>query len=178
MEFESTTPAEAAEIRKRWARSPQESFDELARGLTEYGVDMYNVSWMSAEDSEVAIRHWRALGAEKYGRLTLVPPEGSNVRRGEFSDGTVPPWLAQDRCSQRVLVSFSAAMPVGLLAICEWGFVVDNLSQLARADGDGYAVAKSDLQGVVLVNIDDDLGDKAFLVDAWGDFVLNVDDGQ
>lgn len=56
-------------------------------------------------------------------------------------------------------------------ARCGWEFVLGNLAALARADGDGFSVLTAEFEGVVIVTVDEKLGDSVLEIEAWGDFV-------
>ena len=57
-------------------------------------------------------------------------------------------------------------------ARCDWGFVLDNLAALARADTDGFAAVTSEFEGVLLVNVEEELGDSVLEIEAWGDLIV------
>jgi hypothetical protein len=172
MDNQSTTPEEAAKIRAGWRIDPEVLRRRLVGDLAMRGVDTSRLTWLSLEETGSVVQRWMDLGAQRYGRLALIPPSGSNVHRGEFDDGELPPWLNTESRSKDAFVSFSR--PAGgprRIARCEFGLVVDNLASLARADGDGFAAMTSGLEGVLLVNVDDRLGDSRLEIDAWGEFV-------
>ncbi len=56
------------------------------------------------------------------------------------------------------------------LARCDFDFVFDNYVAMARADGDGFAAIAPELEGVLLVNVEESLGDSVLEIDAWGEF--------
>jgi hypothetical protein len=170
MNNNSTTPEEAAEIRASWQLDPEAVRQRMLDSLAERGVDTDRLTWLSSDETDAMVQHWMGLGAYRYGRLALIPPPDSNVRRGEFEDGTLPPWL--DTTSRDIFVSFSR--PSGgpkRIARCEFSFVVENLVALARADGDGFAALTPDLEGVLLVNVEEELGASVLEIDAWGEFI-------
>jgi hypothetical protein len=172
MNDNSTTPEEAANIAARWSLDPEIVRQHLMDELAERGVDISGLTWLSLEETAQQVQRWIDKGAQRYGRLALIPPPGSDVRRGEFNHGDLPPWLETSARKREVLVSFSR--PAGgqkRIARCEFGFVVDNLVSLARADGDGFAAVTPDLAGVLLVNVEEDLGHSALEFDAWGTFI-------
>jgi hypothetical protein len=172
MESASTTPEEAARIRARWRIDPEELERRLVDELAAHGVDTARLTWLSSEETRSVVQRWIEDGAQRYGRLALVPPPDSNVHRGEFGDGELPTWLDAGPRRRETFISFSR--PAGgprRIARCEFGFVIDNLASLARADGDGFAAVTSGLEGVLLVNVDDRLGDSRLEIDAWGEFI-------
>lgn len=169
MNDNSTTPEEAAEIRARWHEDTEVVRQRLLGKLGQRGVDTSRLTWMSSTESESVIQHWISLGAQRYGRLALNPPPGGNARRGEFQDGTLPPWL--DRSSRDVVVQFLRPSSGRLLARCGYDFAVENLVEFARADGDGFGAMTSNLEGVLLVNVEEHLGDSILDIDAWGEFI-------
>lgn len=160
----SVEPDEGADMRRRWAESARVGWERLTGALHEAGLEK-GLAWLSREASADRILRWRGMGAERYGRLALIPPEGTAVYRGQIIDDLLPSWLEFENRDQKVYVGFSADGP---LAFCEWGYVLDNIAALVRADGDGYAVIRPALEGIVLVNLDEDAGGEV-LVDAWGD---------
>lgn len=176
MNDSSTTPEEAAEIVARWGRDPELVRRHLVDGLAERGVDTTGLTWLSSEETSTQVQHWIDQGAQRYGRFALIPPEGSNVHRREFNDGELPPWLDTGDRAQEMLVSFSR--PAGgqkRIARSTLGYVVDNIVSLARADGDGFAAATPDLRGVLLVNVEESLGESTLEFDAWGTLIHSPD---
>jgi hypothetical protein len=172
MNNNSTTPEETAEIVARWGQDPELARQRLIDGLSERGVDITDLTWLSSEETSAQVQHWIDQGSQRYGRFALIPPQGSNVHRGEFADGELPPWLDIRDRSQEVFVSFSRpASGQKRIARCQFGYVVDNLVSLARADGDGFAAATPDLRGVLLVNVDESLGESMLEFDAWGTLI-------
>jgi hypothetical protein len=173
MDNDSTTPEEAAKISASWRIDPDVLQQRLVDGLAERGVDTAGLTWLSSEETDSVVQHWMDLGAQRYGHLALIPLPNSNVHRGDFDDGELPPWLDTASRSRKVFVSFSR--PAGgrrRIASGEFGFVIDNLASLARSDGDGFAALTSGLEGVLLVNVDNNLGDSRLEIDAWGEFIL------
>lgn len=171
MNDNSTTPDEAAQIRARWREDVETVRQRLVDKLIERGVDTARLTWLSSLESESVIQHWIDLGARRYGHLALNPPPDGNARRGEFPDGTLPLWLSAS--SRDVFVQFFRPSSGRLLARCDLDFAVDNLSIFARADGDGFGAIAPNLEGVLLVNVEDRLGDSTLEIDAWGEFVCD-----
>jgi hypothetical protein len=172
MNNDSTTPEEAAEIRARWREDIETIQRRLIDRLVERGVDTSHLNWLSAAESASVIQHWMDLGAQRHGRLALNPPPGSNAHRGDFPDGILPAWLG--RSSRDVVVQFFRPSSGHLLARSTFDFAVDNLVSLARADGDGFGAMAPDLEGVLLVNVEESLGDSSLDFDAWGEFIQDL----
>jgi hypothetical protein len=173
----STTPEEATEIVARWVQDPELARQRLIDGLADRGVDPTGLTWLSSEETSTQVRHWIDQGAQRYGRFALIPPQGSKVYRGEFRDGELPPWLDTRDLSQDVFVSFSRpAAGHKRIARTRFGYVVENLVSLARADGDGFAAFTADLSGVLLINVDNDLDESTLEFDAWGTLIRNPDE--
>jgi len=172
MSDQSSTPEEAAALRARWQLDSEPVRHELLDRLSERGIDIRGLAWLSPDETAAQIQRWIDLGAQRYGRLALIPPAHCNVRRGEFRDGTLPTWL--DLGERELLVSFSRPFGSGQkrIARCESEFVRHNLVDLARADGDGFAAMSERLEGVLLVNVEERLGDSSLDIDAWGEFIL------
>lgn len=137
------------------------------------GVDTAKMSWLSFDEGISMVEYWTSIGVRRYGRLSLQPPVGSNIKRGEFADGDVPSWL--DVQSRPVFVKFSRPTKKPFIARCDLAFAVANCVVLARSDGDGFAAMTPDLEGVLLVNVEDRLGDSILDFDAWGVFVKERD---
>jgi hypothetical protein len=89
--------------------------------------------------------------------------------RGEFPAGTLPEWLHAAPGTGFIL--FFQPSRGHLLARCELKFAIDNLVAFARADGDGFAAMTAELAGVLLVNVEEELGDAVLEIEAWGTFV-------
>lgn len=172
MNNDSTAPHEAAEIRARWREDLDSVRERLMGHLVELGVDIDRLTWLSSAESESVIQHWIDLGAQRYGHLALNPPPDSNARHGEFQDAALPSWL--DRTPRDIFVQFFHPSTGRLLARSDFSFAIDNLFTLARADGDGFGAMTQDLEGVLLVNVEDRLGNSALEIDAWGEFVRDA----
>jgi hypothetical protein len=84
--------------------------------------------------------------------------------RGEFPTETLPKWL--DTSPRTVLILFFQPSQGHLLAPCQLEFAIENLVALARADGDGFAAITAQLEGVLLVNAEEDLGDSVLEIEA------------
>jgi hypothetical protein len=169
MNNNSATPEEAAEITARWREDIETVRQRLVGNLIERGVDTSRFAWLSSTESESVIQHWIDLGAQRYGRLALNPPPDSNAHRGEFQDGVLPSWL--DKTPRTVFVQFFRPSSGRLMARCDSTFAIDNHVAFARADGDGFGAMTQDLEGVLLVNVEEYLGDSTLEIDAWGRFV-------
>jgi hypothetical protein len=144
----------------------------LLGALIEHSVDVSELVWLSGEESESVVRHWVDIGAERYGRLALIAPPWAGVLRGEYGGGVIPSWL--DGRPREVFVMFFQDYHKKFVARCGWKFVLDNITVLARADGDGFAALTSELEGVLLVNVEDELGDSVLEIEAWGDLVATA----
>lgn len=173
MDNNSTTPNEAAEIRARWREDLDSVRQRLIGKLVERGVDTDGLTWLSSVECELVIQHWIDLGAQRYGRLALNPPPDSDARHGEFQDGILPSWL--DRTPRDIFVQFFHPSNGHLLARSDSSFAIDNLFTLARADGDGFGAMTQNLEGVLLVNVKDRLGDSVLEIDSWGKFVRDCE---
>jgi hypothetical protein len=160
--------------REEWHPDPDLLEQRLVDDLVARGVNLSEMKWLSLEETGSVVQYWMGLGAQRYGRLALVPADGSNVRRGEFPEGELPIWLCSDPQSREVFISFSRpASGRRKMARSTLGFAVDNMAALARADGDGFAAVTSNLEGVLLVNVSLDPG-SPLEIDAWGDFVREL----
>jgi hypothetical protein len=140
----------------------------LTAALAGRGVETAGLAWLSADESDATIRSWIQRGAQRYGALSLNPPAGAPARSGEFADGVLPAWVS--RVPGDVIVMFFRPSSGRLLARSDRQFVIENFVALARSDGDGFAAVLPDLRGVLLVNVEERLGERALDIDAWGDF--------
>lgn len=136
--------------------------------LAALGVDCSGFESLSLNESDPIVRRWVEMGAERYGRLALVAPPGMRVMRGEFQDGIIPDWL--DRGHRLVFVLFRDYRSEGL-ARCNWEFALANYADMARTDGDGFAAVTEELEGVLLVNVEEGLGDSVLEIEAWGELI-------
>lgn len=173
MDSGNQAPEEDAKIRESWFIDPEVLEQRLVDSLAARGVDTSGLNWLSSEETDSVIQHWMNLGAQRYGRLALIPGAEDNVHRGEFDNGELPAWLNTGPWVREIFISFSH--PAGgrrRIARSTFGFVIDNLFSLARADGDGFGAVTASLEGVLLVNVSED-PDSPLEIDAWGDFVRN-----
>jgi hypothetical protein len=126
------------------------------------------MEWLSLEESSALVRHWvEDLGAEKWGQLALITP-GAGAEYGEFPLHGQPDWLIDSR--GEVYVTFSEYRQIGV-ARCAWQLIVDNLTALALADGDGFAAVTEELGGVLIVDLEVDDGAQRLEITAWGDLL-------
>jgi hypothetical protein len=156
----------------RWREESEKARQRLLVRLAERGVDTSRFDWLSPAESEATVQRWVELGAQRYGSLALIAPPGVNAARGEYRDGDIPPWLA--RSSRRVFVLFFQDFRMQFLARCDFEFVLDNLVAMARADGDGFAAMTGGLEGTLLVNVEEKLGNSALEIEAWGEFIYGA----
>lgn len=141
----------------------------LIADLTHAGVNVEHLRWLPLAESRSVVRHWMGLGAQRWGRLSLNPPAGSRVRRGEYPDDELPPWLRP--VPPESIVMFFRPATDYLLARCATAFAVAERARLARTDRDGFAALTPELDGGLLVHVESRLGDAALDIDAWGSFV-------
>ncbi|HLL68011.1 MAG TPA: hypothetical protein VK453_20185 [Micromonosporaceae bacterium] len=169
MDDDFANPDEAGEIRGRWREDPDSVRERLISRLAELDIDTDRLSWLSLQESRSVTQRWIDLGAQRYGGLALHPPPGSDARHAEYADGVPLSWLATT--PREVFLLFFRPSPGGLLARSDFGFAIANLPALAHADGDGFGALTRDLEGVLLVNLDERPGKSALEIDAWGEFV-------
>jgi hypothetical protein len=158
---------------RTWREEAALARQRLLGSLARRGVETARLEWLSHDESESLVRHWMDRGARKYQGLSLNPPSGASVRRGQFQDGTLPSWL--ERNPRPVFILFFRPSTGGLIARSDLEFALGNLVDLARSDGDGFAVITPDLEGVLLINVEEKLGDSALEIDAWGELICGND---
>jgi hypothetical protein len=163
-------PSSPGSVPAQWQQDVELVKSKLLRRLAGRGVDTANLRWLSANEASSVLQLWARLGPRRYGTFALIPPPGVSAMRGEFSTGTLPKWL--DTSPRTVLILFFQPSQGHLLAQCQLEFAIENLVALARADGDGFAAITAQLEGVLLVNAQEDLGDSVLEIEAWGNLCL------
>jgi hypothetical protein len=163
-------PSSPGSVPAQWQQDVELVKSKLLRRLAGRGVDTANLRWLSANEASSVLQLWARLGPRRYGTFALIPPPGVSAMRGEFSTGTLPKWL--DTSPRTVLILFFQPSQGHLLAQCQLEFAIENLVALARADGDGFAAITAQLEGVLLVNAQEDLSDSVLEIEAWGNLCL------
>jgi hypothetical protein len=157
-------------IGERWPRPDAEVAQaDLFADLTAAGVDAARLAWLPLDENRAVVRQWMELGAQRWGRLSLNPPATGRVRRGEYADDELPPWLVAP--PHDVIVMFFRPATDYLLARCAADFAVAERVRLARTDRDGFGALTPSLDAGLLVNVESRLGDAALDFDGWGSFV-------
>lgn len=151
--------------RETSALGGQEIRQFMQASLAALGIASSELEWLPLDESNSIVRHWvDELGAQKYGRLALIAPSSGAIR-DEIPVGSLPSWLVRDSTPTYIL--FQNYKTTGL-ARSRWNFVVDNMAALALLDGNGFAAVSDEMEGVLLVDIEEGQAATTLVVEGWG----------